>query len=358
MTSQWSVGRRHAAAACLALVGALAIGAGLAAPSAGAPKAGGAKTAAAITNRCARSKIDVPSCGVLWGLYTQPVRTKTYYLPNYRKFERAIHRRFDIVKAYVDWQRGVTFPNRTFTKLAGNGRRIVYVSWNAINYDTHQKISYQSIADGDWDNSVILPEARKLKEFHHRIFLDFNHEFDTRAQLGKGSPAQYVAAYRHIHHVFREAGVRNVIWSWVSTGTIHNIPYIKASWPGAKYVDWVGYDPYNFASCTGRPWRSPYRQFEPFYHWLRTQPGMKHKPILLGEYGSAPGRHIEHWYASLARTLKRLPRIKALFQWSAPTLENCDVTLADSPRAMAGFAKSSKAPYVTGKSARHHSSGR
>jgi hypothetical protein len=336
--------------AVLAVAGTVA---GLAAPSAGAPVAPHTAAAAATYNRCPRSTIDVPECGVLWGMYTQPVYTHlgpgvSRYTPQYGKFEKAIGRPFDIVKDYVDWQRGVTFPNANFEHLAGNGKRIIYVSWNAIDYDTHARVSYASIAKGHWDKSVILPEARRLKSFHHKVFIDFNHEFDAKAQAAKGSPAQYAAAYRHIFKVFHGAGVKNVIWSWVSTGTIANIPDIKASWPGAKYVNWVGYDPYNFAQCTGRPWRSPYATFAPFYHWLRSQPAMRHKPILLGEYASAPGPKQAKWYHSVPAALARLPRIKALFQWSAPTVESCDVTLADSSSALAGFATSSNSPDITG----------
>jgi hypothetical protein len=344
-----SVSRRRAVAACcLALVGALGLGTGMVSSSAAPPKLPGTPAALGAANTCTRSAIDVPSCGVLWGLFTPPVPGKTHYAPHYGKYERAIGRRFDIVKDYVSWQPGVTFPNDAYTKLAAHGRRIVYVSWNAINYDTRNSVSYQSIADGKWDKSVIVPEAQRLKAFHQKIFIDFNHEFDAKAQSGKGTPAQYVAAYRHIHKVFHNQGVKNVIWSWVSTGTIGNTAYIKASWPGAHYVDWVGYDPYNFASCTGRPWRTPFRTFQPFYHWLRTQPGMRSKPILLGEYASAPGRHLRHWYVSLAKTLRHLPRIKALFQWSAPTVENCNVSLANHNEALAGFAKASHARSVTG----------
>jgi hypothetical protein len=340
---------RSVIASGLALVAALSVAAGLAVPSAGAPTTGHGKATAAIVNHCHRSKIDVPSCGVLWGLYTPPVASKGHYGPHYGPFERAIGRRFDIVKDYVDWKPGDTFPNDAYSKLAAGGQRILYVSWNAINYRTHSTVSYKSIADGKWDKSVILPEAQRLEDYHAKIFIDFNHEFDAATQSGKGGPKEYVKAYRHIYEVLRHAGVKNVIWAWVSTGTIGNIPYIKASWPGAKYVDWIGYDPYNFASCIGHDWHTPYQAFEPFYHWLSTQPAMKHKPILLGEYGSAKGPRVKQWYASIAHTLERLPRIKALFQWSAPTIESCDVSLADSSAAMAGFKKSSNSPLVTGR---------
>ncbi len=292
-----------------------------------------------LDNRCKRSGLDVPVCGVLWGLFTTS--------QDYGAVEKRIGRRFDIVKNYVDWQSGVTFPNRTDRGLAA-GHRTLDISWNAVDYRTRAKISYQSIASGQWDASVIRPEARALKHFHHRIFIDFNHEFDSRAQSGHGTPAQYVAAYRHIHDVFRSAGVHNVIWVWVTTGDRYHAKQVRAGYPGSRYVDWVGYDPYNFAQCHTWPWHSPYRTIHPYYRWLSNQPGMRHKPIMLGEYASAPGPTIETWYAGIAGTLRRMPRIKAVMEFDHET-SSCDFRIEADPAALAGFTASSTAPYVLGQ---------
>jgi glycosyl hydrolase family 26 len=328
------------------IAAALLLSTGMATSSAGAAPPGGRATASvkrapAIHNKCAKSAIDVPSCGVLWGLF----------LPSqhYPTFEKSIGRRFDIIKNYTDWRPGTTFPNRVDARLANHGHRILDVSWNAVNYVTRDKVSYQSIAAGDWDKSVILPEARRLKHFHHKIFVDFQHEFDSAAEAGRGTPAQYVAAYRHIENVMTAAGVHNVIWTWVPTNFLPNHRTIKASYPGPHYVDWLGFDAYNWAQCHSGHWLSPYQEFHPFYRWLRHQPGMRRKPIMVGEYGSAPGAKIGAWYADVPSALRRMPDIKAVLQWDSrgsPTL--CDFRLSDSPAAMAGFKVASLAPYVVG----------
>jgi hypothetical protein len=337
---------RVAARMSVSLVSALLLVAAIVTPSLGAsghPRGmakPGAKQFEAIHNTCKRSPSDIPACGVLWGLFTPSQQ--------YRPIEKKIGRRFDIVKNYTDWRPGTTFPTAKERRLAAGGRRILDISWNAIDYPTRAKISYQSIAAGDWDKSVILPETRKLKSFHHKIFMDFSHEFDSHAQSGRGTPAQYVAAYRHIHHLFRLAGVKNVIWVWVSTGDIYHAKTLKAGYPGAAYVNWIGYDPYNFAECMKWPWRSPYTTFHPFYHWLKKQPKMRHKPIMLGEYASAQGSAIGAWYAAVAPTLKRMPKIKAVMQWSAMTSPVCDFRLTQSAQALAGFAASSNSPYILG----------
>jgi hypothetical protein len=307
-------------------------------------------------NRCHKSRIDVPSCGVLWGLFKprQPVPGKSHWSAHYGKVERRIGRRFDVVKDYEDWSHGTTFPSGPEAHFArkGHGRRILYYSWNATHYGNGGKVSYRSIAHGAWDRSVIRPEARRLKHYHHKVFLDFNHEFDSHAQAGHGSPAQYVAAYRHIHHVFHRVGVHNVIWSWVSTGWIGNAKTIRRSYPGRRFVDWIGYDPYNFAYCAGSPWRSPLKSFNVFYRWVGRQHNMRGKPLLLSEYASAPSSRVKHWYASVAGALRKLPRIKAAIQFSGPSPSGCDFSLVDLPAAMAGFAHSATARYITGAARR------
>jgi hypothetical protein len=341
---------RAVTAVCAVAITATALTIGVAPASAGARASAdrpAVTKAGMASNKCKKSKLKVPKCGVLWGLYTPPVAGRGVWKAPYGKLEKPIGRRFDMVKRYIDWAPGTTFPNSSDRTLADGGKRILDFSWNSINYKTRAKVSYQSIANGAWDKSVILPEARKLKSFHHRVFIDFNHEFDNKAQSGEGTPAQYVAAYRHIHHVMRVAGVHNVIWAWVSTGYTGHDAEIKASYPGARYVNWVGYDPYNFAQCHSEGWRTPYQTFQPFYHWLRTQPGMKNKPIMLGEYASAPGAQVGAWYAGVAGALKRLPHIKAVMQWSS-TSDGCDFRLQDSAAALAGFAVSSTSAYVLG----------
>jgi hypothetical protein len=311
------------------------------------------------TNRCKRNRIDVPKCGVLWGMYTSPRPfTPSWHSP-YRPFEKATGRRFDIVKQYAQWKPGVFFPSGADERLAGHGQRTLDVSWNATTFGAgRHQISYASIAAGTWDASVIRPEARRLKAFHHKIFVDFDHEFDSKAQAGKGSPAQYVAAYRHIHQVMAAMGVNNVIWTWVSTGDVDHASMLRASYPGAKYVDWIGYDPYNWYGCRAdfphTASRSPRAVFGAYYHWVRHQHGMKHKPLMLAEYASAQGPAQGPWYAHVARALRHLRRIKAVLQFDAQGVPGCNFRLADSPAALRGFAKSGRSNYVTGRHHHHH----
>jgi hypothetical protein len=338
------------------LIAFVGLGAGVATSSVGAPAGHSRKhhkhhaPRIRTYNKCKRSAIDVPSCGVLWGAYRPPVAAKPYWKQHYNQFERPMGRRFDLVKNYEGWAKGDVFPSQREAVLAKHGRRILYFSWNALNFSTRAKISFASIARGDWDRSVIIPEAKRLKAFHQKVFIDFNHEFDAADHAGTGTPQQFAAAYRHIHDVMALMGVTNVIWSWVSTGWKGNRPAIAAGYPGAKYVDWIGWDPFNMAYCrgeTGQP--DAYGNFSPFYHWAIHQKGMEHKPFLLSEYAAAvQSPNAQRWYSSIDNALRRLPRIKALMQFSGHATSKCDVSLADSSAAMTGFSQSGMAPVVTG----------
>jgi beta-mannanase len=342
MKSSMRLARPRAATVSISVIAALALTTGIAAPSVGAARtAATAKPAAAVQNVCKKSAIDVPACGVLWGDFTPS--------ENYSSLEASMGRHFDVVKDYMDWKAGVTFPSAKAQALAVGGARTLYFSWNAIDYTTRAKISYQSIANGNWDSSVILPEARALIAFHQKVFLDFNHEFDNKAQAtGQGTPAQYVAAYRHIHQVFAAAGVTNVIWVWVSTGFVPHAATIAAGYPGASFVDWVGYDPYNWAACHSAGWQTPQQVFQPFYNWVQTQPTMAAKPLMLTEYASAPGSAVQAWYSGVPAALQQLPKIKAVLQWNWMTSSVCDFRLTSSAAALAGFKTASNNAYITG----------
>jgi hypothetical protein len=315
-----------------------------------AGQAATAKPAAASAhNGCARSAIDVPSCGVLWGLYKPPSASiGGGWVGAYTAVENRINRRFDIVKRYTDWSPGDTFPNASDKQLAAGGR-ILDISWNSIDYHHgHRQISDASIASGAWDKSVILPEAQALKKFGQKIFLDFNHEYDNSTQKKAGSPAQFKAAYQHIHNVFAKAGVHNVIWTWVVTGYLGHASAFTAGYPGSSYVDWIGYDPYNFAACQNNAkWTNTSQVFAPFYNWVSKQPGMSTKPLLLGEYASRSGPQVGSWYSDVSAALQSMPRIKALMQYSAGG-GSCDFDLLKNPAALAGFKASSNSRYVLG----------
>ena len=81
---------------------------------------------------------------------------------------------------------------------------------------------------------------------------------DGKTRASWGTPADYVAAYRHIHAVFAQYGVTKAVWAWVPTGWKGNYNKLAPYYPGNDVVDWIGWDPYN-GSVNG--WQTPQQVF-------------------------------------------------------------------------------------------------
>jgi Glycosyl hydrolase family 26 len=290
----------------------------------------------------------VPSCGALWGIYTEPTGSEGWAQP-VTSLEQSTGRTFDIVKRYHDWSNAGgngQFPDTFEQALGANGQRLLDFSWTSNIYSTGGHVMWADIAAGVYDSSVILPEAARLKAWAQPVFMDFDHEMEGQDRLKDGSPAEYIAAYQHIHDVFDSQGVTNVIWVWTSTGWLANVDRIAATYPGDAYVDWIGYDPYNFYTCNGSAWETPTQIVEPFYNWLMSN-GHGNKPFMLGEYGSvATSTATGAWYGGVVPALKGLPNIKAVMEWNSETSTACDFRVTTQPTILAGFTQAGLDPYV------------
>jgi len=131
-----------------------------------------------------------------------------------------------------------------------------------------------------------------------------------------------------------------------------------ASWafhPGDDVVDWVAWDPYNWANCAGRSrdrWRSLQQAARPMYAHLDAVGSAK--PRMLGEFGShddpAMGSK-ERWLRDLPGTLRTaMPKLKAVVYFdrrATPVAGDPCAWLADSsPQARAGFVATGEDPYL------------
>jgi len=114
-----------------------------------------------------------------------------------------------------------------------------------------QGISLAAIAAGQYDG-YLTSFAQAIYDFGHPVIISFGHEMNGDWYSwgkGKTSPADFVAAWRHIVNVFRTWGAFNVTWLWTINslaGGPGTATSPKAWWPGASYVDWVGIDGYYY----------------------------------------------------------------------------------------------------------------
>jgi mannan endo-1,4-beta-mannosidase len=63
---------------------------------------------------------------------------------------------------------------------------------------------------------------------------------------GHTRPDVFVAAWRHVVSVFRQAGAHNVRWLWTVNSTNATAAPLKRWWPGNSYVNVAGIDGYYY----------------------------------------------------------------------------------------------------------------
>ncbi|MEU8105961.1 glycosyl hydrolase [Nonomuraea muscovyensis] len=292
----------------------------------------------------------VPPCGAYWGMYVAPGDPKVPVVQSIGAMESQLGRKLDVIFSYHDMSDS---PNGTFIREdeVELGRdRILLLSWEAKIWGTPERtLLWRDIASGSMD-TLIDKQAQRIKGYGKRVMLGFDGEMDRRET--SGTAAEYVAAYKHIHDRFDKLGVTNVVWVWAVTGFIEYKDKWKSLYPGHDYVDWISYDPYNFAGCRGAKWTDFEQTVKPTYDWFQAN-GFADKPIIIGEYSSEvdpknPSAKAD-WFRGVPQALKTMPKIKALLQWNAvldPESPNgCDFRL-DGPGVVEAFAEAGRDPYV------------
>ena len=108
--------------------------------------------------------------------------------------------------------------------------------------------SIAAIAAGDYD-SYLRSYAVSVRRYGHAVVIGFGHEMNASwYSWGYRSvrPAVFVAAWRHIVSIFRQAGADNVTWLWTVQAKTPGAEPVRAWWPGRQYVTWVGIDGYYY----------------------------------------------------------------------------------------------------------------
>jgi hypothetical protein len=304
------------------------------------------KIAPAAATTCGVAGKYAPRCGALWGVYTlQDGNPETAVT----RLESQVGRKFDLTSRYHDFsthQHQGLFPD-IYERRLGQTRRL-FMSWQARVSDTNTNLSWRAIANGKYDR-YINSAATRVKAFNRPVFIAFDAEFDTHKT--KGTMADYKAAYRRVVNRFRAYNVTNVAWAWVSSGYLGagNAARIQAGYPGDAYVDWVGWDPYNFYRCNGTTWKTFEQKVTPTYNWMKAN-GHGDKPFLLSEYGTQydanyPTRS-KQWHAGIPAALKRLPNLKALVRFDANGFfgaKKCNLYIRNGSGMLASFAQAGRA---------------
>ncbi|MGW2302886.1 glycosyl hydrolase [Streptomyces sp. NPDC001809] len=328
----------------LAAVGALTAGIGVWA------------TVAEGGDRCAADARLVTSCGAWWGAYI-PYDEDSSLTEPVLAFERRIGRRLDLVYTYHDMSGNELDGTLLTADERELGRdRMLMLAWESTVWKephhagwTETQLGWRNIASGRYDAEIIDPQIRRVKAYGKRVFLSFDQEVDARVEEGAGAPAEYVAAYRHLHERFRRLGADNVVWVWTVSGYLGSANLMRQLYPGDAYVDWIGMDQYNYHLCHGTDtWLDFDRSQRPGYDWLRKNIS-DDKPIMFSEFSTAPdpkrpGRQRD-WYAAIPGVAPSLPDARAYVHWNrAVPGPGCDLTV-DSGPALDGYRIAGRDPY-------------
>ncbi len=274
----------------------------------------------------------VPARGAYVGAWVRAVPlNQTTRVSAVQQFEQKLGRPLDFVHTYRRWTQ--PFPEPSDLTFLRKGQYL-QLSWAGTND--------QAIISGRED-SVIRHQALAVKRLPGRIFMEWRWEMDRPPLAGSiGTPANYVAAWKHIRAVFAQEGVHNAAWVWCPTAVGFKVGRAAAYYPGDDQVDWTCVDAY-----PGKTLIPMSTLLAPFLRWAAGHP----KPIMIGEYGvprSGSPQQRAQWLAAAAKTFQSTPRIKAVSYFEANPVGHPSTlayVIRNDPAAIGAFRDMAQEPY-------------
>ena len=240
-------------------------------------------------------------------------------------FRRITRAHITIDEYYARW--GKPFNAATAGALYSAGA-LPLVSWEPFT------TTPASIAAGHSD-SYITSYAQAVAAYRKPVAISFAAEMNgTWETWGppNSTPTQYIAAWRHVHHLFVEAGARNVTWVWAPAPLSPKSRPFHAFYPGDAYVDWIGLDEFW--------WNTRPKSFDwllgPSIAQLRM---ITAKPLLITETAGVPGAKVMA-VNNLFQGVENTPGIIGFVWFNVKAQRNW--SLEDDPDAIAAFRRAAK----------------
>jgi mannan endo-1,4-beta-mannosidase len=151
-----------------------------------------------------------------------------------QQFAGWVGKKPNLLGAYIGWNTGL---DTQAVKNAWSYGALYFQVWEPFG------VTMKQIASGASDDYVTR-FANSVRALDLPIALSFGHEMNGDWYpwgTKDTAPADFVAAWRHIHGIFAKAGATNVIWIW-DPNDMYPVPnvHLKPLYPGDAYVDWVG----------------------------------------------------------------------------------------------------------------------
>src|SRR4051794_11636618 len=163
--------------------------------------------------------------------------------------EASFGRPIDLVYSFHDINDVV--PSAFDREVVASGR-VLHIDIDSRDYADADPatVPWAAVASGAYDDQLDRM-AQGIASLHVPVFVTFDHEPDQPARSAVGTPAQFVAAWRHVHDVFVAQGATNAVWVWVVMALPQTYAATPAFWPGDDDVDWISWDSYDDAGCHG-----------------------------------------------------------------------------------------------------------
>ncbi len=181
-------------------------------------------------------------------------------LTSFHTLEAALGRKLRIASSYTGWGQPVIDAGVRGEVAEGY---VPLISWN-IAISAAQRYSAIASGAGDAYLSQVADAARSLgRAVYVRPWPEMNlnvlpyQPTPSGSAPDGGTPAEFIAAWRHLVTLFRQRGATNVKWVFNPTAdTYTGTTAVSAIWPGAAYVDVLGLDGYNWGNGGWGSWRS------------------------------------------------------------------------------------------------------
>jgi len=271
------------------------------------------------------SQIPIPETGCYHAAFTGNDSQK--------QFETLAKKDIAIEMFFTGWPSNRTpdFPSAKCNEIVANGA-IPHITWMCQVSDSRYPFPLDAIIYGSYD-SYINSYAVLVKNWGKPLFIRLGHEFNGDwytyggANNGGGTtngfgdstkadgPERFITAYKRVHDIFNTVGVSNVTWIWCpNNGSAPDESWNEPEdyYPGDEYVDWIGFDGYNFGnSQTWSGWIEFWEIYRPLYATFENY----NKPMMIGEFASVEGGGNKADWITKAYTLYlkySFPKIKAV----------------------------------------------
>jgi len=292
---------------------------------------------------------------ILLGAYDEHARES---LKTLFDLEAALQTTFPLVQIYTAWgsKADQAFPKIQVQSILKSGS-IPVITWEPwlTDFDasafpdglrpveTRDKNGLQDVAKGVYD-TYLRTWARAAAKVGQPIFLRVGHEMNDPYRYPWGPQnnqvEDFLAAWRHIHGIFKAENAENVLWVW-SPHPAYGL--FEAYYPGDAFVDWVGVGVLNYGTVAH--W-SRWWLFDDIFGKYYSELAVFDKPIMISEFGSlAVGGDRTEWYTDALSDLpERYPLVRGLlfFHFSndkTTTQQPLDWTIKNDPEILSEVTK-------------------